>query len=368
MESITLSVSDFVAVLNQTLEFAYPNVTIVGELANVRVARGKWVYFDIKDEFASVKCFGTVFQLPGPIEDGMTVRLVAAPRMHPLYGFSLHIMRMLPVGEGSIKKAADLLQQKLEAEGLFDPLRKRLLPPIPDYILLITSVESAAYKDFIKVLKARWAGMKITVFNVQVQGEQAVIDITQAFERITQLDVLPDVVVVTRGGGSADDLAVFNVEQVVRAVAASRVPTLVAIGHERDISLAELAADKRASTPSNAAELLVPDKSTVKKELQDLDTALRQSTVSNLKLQQMQLSHMQNILESYATSIYEVSARALKSSIDILELLNPRTILRRGYTIVRDTSRCKVVRRLVDIDRGPLQIEFYDGTIEVHKE
>ncbi len=109
---LILSVGDFVALLNQTLEFAYPNVTIVGELSNLRVSKGKWLYFDLKDEFASVKFFGTVYQLPGPLEDGMSVQVRGLPRVHPLYGFSVTVQSILPIGEGSIKKAAALLQAK----------------------------------------------------------------------------------------------------------------------------------------------------------------------------------------------------------------------------------------------------------------
>ena len=116
-EVLAMSVSDFVAVLNQTLEYAYPNVTVSGELANFRVSKGRWVYFDLKDETASVKFFGTIYQLPGPLEDGMTLAVRGIPRLHPLYGFSVTVQSMQPTGEGSIKKAAALVEAKLQAEG-----------------------------------------------------------------------------------------------------------------------------------------------------------------------------------------------------------------------------------------------------------
>src|SRR3984957_5900234 len=123
-----LSVSEFVALINQTLEFAYPGVTIIGELANFRIARNQWLYFDLKDEFSSVKFFGTVYQLPGPLEDGLLLKVRGQPRLHQLYGFSVNILSLQPTGEGSLRRAADLLRAKLAAEGLFDESRKRALP------------------------------------------------------------------------------------------------------------------------------------------------------------------------------------------------------------------------------------------------
>src|ERR1700761_5681805 len=116
-EAIEVSVSEFVALLNQTLEFAYPSVVITGELANFRVSKNRWVYFDLKDELSTVKFFGTVYQLPGPLEDGMVLKVRGQPRLHNLYGFSVNIQSIQPAGEGSIRKAADLLQQKLAKEG-----------------------------------------------------------------------------------------------------------------------------------------------------------------------------------------------------------------------------------------------------------
>jgi exodeoxyribonuclease VII large subunit len=144
---LTFSVSEFVALLNQTLEYAYPNVTITGELANFRVSKNRWAYFDLKDEEATVRFFGTIYQLPGPLEDGMMVAVRGVPRLHPQYGFSITVQHIQPVGEGSIRKAAQLLEAKLTAEGLFDPERKRPLPYPPAHIGLVASAESAAYRD-----------------------------------------------------------------------------------------------------------------------------------------------------------------------------------------------------------------------------
>ncbi len=151
---IELSVSDFVELLNQTLDYAYSGVVIVGELANLRVSKNRWVYFDLKDAESTVKFFGTVYQLPGPLEDGMILKVRGQPRLHNLYGFSVNVQSMRPAGEGTIKRAAELLQAKLTTEGLFDDSRKRPLPYPPVRIGLIASRQSAAYADFIKILIA----------------------------------------------------------------------------------------------------------------------------------------------------------------------------------------------------------------------
>lgn len=332
---ITLTVSEFVALVNQTLEYAYPNITITGELANFRVSKNRWVYFDLKDEQASVKCFGTVYQLPGPLEDGMLLAVKGAPRLHPLYGFSVNILSMQPTGEGSIKKAAALLQAKLTAEGLFDVARKRALPYPPTSIGLITSAESAAYRDFMKIINARWGGVVIALADVQVQGEPAVANIVAAIEQFNQLPTPPDVLVITRGGGSAEDLQAFSTEQVTRAVAASRIPTLVAIGHEVDISLAELAADQRASTPSNAAELLVPDRKAVLKHLEAQQKHLNHQLKQFFAAAQKHLELQADNLLRAATYQFETATQALRSRGQLLEAFNPQRALERGYAVVR---------------------------------
>jgi len=206
----SFSVSEFVAVLNQTLEYAYPNVVVSGEIANFRVSKNRWVYFDLKDEGATVKFFGTIYQLPGPLEDGMVVAVRGMPRLHPLYGFSVTAQTIQPVGEGSIKKAAKLLEAKLAAEGLFDAERKRPLPYPPSHIGLVASTESAAYRDFVKVIGARWGGMQISVIDVQVQGEASPAQVVAAIQQFNQMASSPEVLVVTRGGGSAEDLQAFS--------------------------------------------------------------------------------------------------------------------------------------------------------------
>ena len=364
---LVFSVSDFVAVLNQTLEYAYPTVTIVGELSNFRISKNKWVYFDLKDEYSSVKFFGTIYQLSGPLEDGLTMQVRGVPRLHPLYGFSVTAQSMQPVGEGSIKKAASLLQEKLTKEGLFDPSRKRVIPYPPKSVGLIASSESAAYHDFIKVLNERWCGVDISLADVQVQGEAAIGQIVAAIEYFNQQAIPPEVLIVTRGGGSADDLAVFSTEQVTRAVAGSRIPTIVAIGHEVDISLAELAADMRASTPSNAAQLLTPDKKATLNQL-NISSDTLWSMVQNIFSGQIDdLARKSLDLGNYIGSTLDRAEQLLKANNNLLEALSPKSVLKRGFAIIRSTG--KVVDKAKGIAIGKeLSLELADGYITVKTE
>jgi exodeoxyribonuclease VII large subunit len=334
MPELELTPGEFVAFLNQTLEFAYPSVVVVGELANFRISKNKWVYFDLKDDEAIVRCFGTVYQLPEPLEDGMLLKVRSTPRLHPQYGLSLNIQNITPSGEGTIKRAANLLEAKLMAEGLFAPERKRSLPYPPVRIGLIASSESAAYSDFIKIINQRWAGLEIVVSDVLVQGELAAEQVIQALEQMNQLAEPPDVIVLTRGGGSAEDLQAFSSELVVRAVAASRIPTIVAIGHERDISLAEMAADQRASTPSNAAELLTPDRRQVLAQLSQSRKQLGQTLSQNIEQVRQGLHDYQIELGTSLRQIITRSEQRLAAGKQLLGALNPRTILDRGFALV----------------------------------
>lgn len=356
------SVSGFVAVLNQTLDYSFHTVQISGEISNYRLSKNKWVYFDLKDDQASLKCFGSIYQLPMPLQDGMTVVITGTPRLHPLYNFSITFQTISLRGEGTIKKAASLLEEKLRKEGLFDEERKRTIPYPPQHIGLITSSESAAYHDFEKILRQRWGGVYVTLVDVQVQGEAAPNQIVNAIAQLQQLPDLPDVIVIIRGGGSADDLQAFSTEQVTRAVATSRIPTVVAIGHEVDISLAELAADHRASTPSNAAEILVPDKQSELQKVQQRRALLSQSVERLLEdkqnLVKLQLGRIDNALQSL---IHEAQRRLVLHS-NILQAYNPTAALQRGYALVR-AGQVHILSGKAVKPGDNLEIEIADATI-----
>jgi exodeoxyribonuclease VII large subunit len=332
---LILTPTDFVAIANQTLEYTFGLVKIEGELANFRISKKRWVYFDIKDELSKIACFASIYNLPGPLEDGMLVVIDGQPRLHPQFGFSITIQTVKPSGEGSIKKAYEILQAKLQAEGLFEPARKRFLPYPPQSIALITSKESAAYTDFIKVLNNRWPFVELKLYDVQVQGEASPLQLTEAINTINNLAELPDVMVITRGGGSADDLVAFDDERVVRAIASSRVATMVAIGHETDVSLSELAADKRASTPSNAAELLVPSKKDELANLSLVKTAFQQNIRALLKSEITLLNTLRRQFLAQLANLLEVTTQQIKSSKALLRAYSPDLALKRGYSIAR---------------------------------
>lgn len=356
------TVTEFVSVVNQTLEYAYSNVVVTGEIANFRVSKNRWVYFDLKDDTSSVRFFGTVYQMPGPLEDGMTVMVRGVPKLHPQYGFSVTVQAIKPTGEGSIKKAAALLEKKLRAEGLFDESRKRPIPYPPTHIGLITSGESAAFRDFTKILNARWGGVTVTLIDVQVQGEPAPAHIVSALKQFNTMPDAPDVLVITRGGGSADDLLAFSTEQVTRAVAASRIPTVVAIGHEVDVSLAELAADQRASTPSNAAELLVPDRTAVLHHVQvqrDRVAHMAEQVLQQARIRiKTQADHLSTAVEhSLSQARQQLTLRS-----QVLQAYNPQAALQRGYALVRKGQQ--VVRTANDVQPDDeITVQLADATL-----
>ncbi|MFZ1483920.1 MAG: exodeoxyribonuclease VII large subunit [Candidatus Saccharimonadales bacterium] len=364
MQEYVFGVSEFVMSLNATLEGAFPYVEIEGELANFRVSKGKWVYFDLKDEDSTIKCFATIYSLPGPLEDGMVVRVAGTPRLHQLYNFSFQVQSIVPIGEGALKRANDLLALKLQKEGLFDEARKRPLPYPPKHIAVITSAQSAAYADFIKITSARWQAMTVDVYDVLVQGINAPGALVGALQRINAEPELPELVVMIRGGGSPEDLAAFSDERVVRAVSASRVPTLVAIGHEVDVSLAELAADKRASTPSNAAELLTPDKTTEKRHVRSLRKALTENITQTILTELQMVSVLRKDLGSARAYIYRSAVEALAAKTKMLAVLDPQRPLQQGYAIVRDNAGKTVLSGRQVHSGDALAIQFKDAVVQ----
>lgn len=361
-QQLVFGVSDFIAVVNQTFEYAFTGVYIEGEISDLRVSKNKWVYFDLKDEASSIRCFATVFQVGGAFEDGMRVRVRAMPKLHNQYGFSVTIQAIQPVGEGALKRASDLLRAKLEQEGLFAAERKRMVPYPPKVVALVASRESAAYGDFLKVISARWVGLQIDSYDTQVQGETAPDSLVAAITKASQS--MADVLVLTRGGGSLDDLAAFSDERVVRAIAACRIPTVVAIGHERDESLAELVADLRASTPSNAAELLTPDRRDVTAKLQVLKNQLSQLLGQSVQRKQVHLAEQQSKLQYLTERLLAQQAHELAAKNQLLTLLNPKNVMARGYNLA--FKQAQLVRSSKDIVAGDtLELHFIDGKAQV---
>lgn len=335
MDDVLLSVSEFVALTNQTLEYAYPVVQVEGEVAEFRIAQGKWVSFKLKDTGAVVNCFTALAQMRVPLEDGMRVIVIAAPRLNNKGYFNLNIRAVKPVGEGSIKKGFELLKAKLEKEGLFAIERKRSLPRVPQRIAVITSTESAGYADFVKIINERWGGLQVDVAHTQVQGVPAPDQIIRAIRYFNSLDVLPEVLVIIRGGGSAEDLSTFNDEPLVRAIAESRIPTLVGVGHEVDHTLADMISDARAATPTNAAQMLVPDRREI------IRSARAQANSVGFLLTQAIDNYSRRTKDNLEAAFLRIQEK-LDDAFERLGVLrvataqlNPDNVLKRGYALLR---------------------------------
>ena len=323
-----LTVADFVASLNQTLGMAYPTVIVVGEVAEFGISQGKFAFFKLKDETATISCFMMAFKMVTPLENGMKIRVLATPKVRDASGFlSLNVAKYQPVGEGSIKKALELLKKKLEKEGLFDPTKKRPLPDVIQKIAVISSVDAAGYRDFIKILGERAGGLEIEVINTAVQGMNAPDEMMRALKKFNER-AAADVICLVRGGGSKDDLAAFNDEALARAIRASRLPVLVGVGHEVDESIADLVADARASTPTHAAQLLTPrDKREQVAYLRNMVAQMERMILRSVRVVPQQIRQM---LEQ---KIYELG-RNLSGAKAVLAELNPEKVLERGYAII----------------------------------
>lgn len=400
-----LSVTQFVELVNAALS-TLERVTVEGEVEDYKVIQQKWVVFDLKDESSLVKCFMPAWHLRTVIEDGMLVRVTGAPKLRPKGFFSFVLDSVQPAGEGALRRAFELLKQKLTAEGLFATERKRSLPRFPQRIGLITSRDAAAYGDFLKVLKARQGGLEIFFIHTNVQGEDAPDQIIQALATANSYAPPVDAIVLVRGGGSLEDLQAFNDERVVRTVATSRLPIVVGIGHERDVTLAELAADQRASTPSNAAELLVRSREELHQAIYRLQNSLRQHLHTRLADSRQAIHHhltavrtsvgvqqqrvhthivrliglqrrftdtigrrRQRVL-TWSTSLshamhkeVETYHTQLKDLLRLLQSLSPEKVLLRGYSITR-TAEGHVVTSVAPLKVGDnLVTQLKDGSV-----
>lgn len=329
------TVSELIDHCNFTLDREFGSALVEGEVASFKINQGKWVFFDLKDAdgVSTLSCFLPLSSLGVALSDGLKVRLRARPSLTKKGRFSLTVRSILPVGEGSIKKTFELLKRKLTAEGLFDPARKRPLPTPLSRLGVISSTAAAGYRDFLKILDNRWGGLQLFTVNTQVQGLSAADQIIAALNLLNQRSDL-DAIVIIRGGGSADDLAVFNDERLVRAIATSRLPVVTGIGHEVDETLADLAADLRASTPSNAAERLTPDRQAVRQQLTRTLAYLPERILT--AIDQAHRTTDQSLLSAQQaiTSQLALLSQRLTDLRRLLVSLNPEQVLRQGYAIL----------------------------------
>lgn len=259
----TLTVSELTDRIQGVLETDFVDVWVEGEVSNVKRAASGHIYFSLKDERAQIRA--VVWRTDARLlrfrpEDGMHVVARGGLRVYPPRGdYQISVQVLEPLGKGSLAQAFEQLKEKLEKEGLFDPARKRPLPVLPRRIGVVTSPTGAVVRDILRVLHRRYANLEVLVYPVRVQGDGAAAEIAQGLRALNRLGGL-DVIVLARGGGSLEDLQAFNDEGVARAIVASRIPTLSAVGHETDFTIADFVADLRAPTPSAAAERVVQAK------------------------------------------------------------------------------------------------------------
>lgn len=352
-------VSEFIDEFNGVVAAEYSSVEIEGEVAEFKINQGKWVFFSLKDESASVQCFMVLSQLRMPIEDGMKIIVKATPKLTPWGKFSMTVRSMRLLGAGDLKRSFELLKKKLTDEGLFDVARKRPMPENLVKVGVISSTAAAGFIDFVKILNARWGGMEILVAHTAVQGESAPDQIINALEYLNQrTDV--QLIAILRGGGSADDLSCFNDEKLVRAVAGSRIPVITGIGHEIDRSLTDFAADIVASTPSNLAEMITHDRMTERRILKqkvarigqllreeiltmEHDVSRRKNVIS-MRIQREVIGFVNDSLLKNQRAIlqarHKIATIFAKAEGDfqrgraILASYNPEAVLARGYAIV----------------------------------
>ncbi|MBX3424306.1 MAG: exodeoxyribonuclease VII large subunit [Pirellulales bacterium] len=256
------SVSQLTAQIKSLLESSFDDVRVAGEISNFSRPQSGHCYLTLKDDAAQLRAViwrGTASRLRVDLRDGLEVVCRGRLDLYPPRGsYQLVVDELCLQGEGALEAALRKLRDKLAAEGLFAPERKRPLPRMPRRIAVVTSPTGAAVRDFLEVLRRRWRGVEVFILPTRVQGDGAAQEIVAAIRDGARMRPAPDVLIVTRGGGSLEDLWCFNEESVVRAIAASPIPTISAIGHEIDVTLADLAADVRALTPSEAAERVVP--------------------------------------------------------------------------------------------------------------
>lgn len=308
VSSFTQLVADHLSVLGE--------VCVEGEISQMQVSQGKWLFLTLKDQAASVSVFAPAFKITAlnSLTDGMQVQVYGTASLYQKTGrFSLNAYRIVPAGEGALRLAYEQLKAKLKAEGLFDVSRKRPIPPLPQHIGLITAVDARAYTDFTKVLAGRLGGLTISFYPVQVQGVSSVPSILKAFEYFNRQASPPDVIVLTRGGGSLEDLMSFNDEAVARAVFSCKIPVISAIGHEADQALTDFVADLRASTPSNAAELLVQSRQELLQRVAHLSLRIENAITAELRDEQRLVNYygerLRSILRIHQTKAQKLTER-----------------------------------------------------------
>jgi len=385
-----LTVAQLTSQLKSVVEADFADVWVAGEISNFSRPQSGHCYFTLKDDTAQLRAViwrGTTSRLKFKPEDGLEVVCRGHLDVYPPRGsYQLVVEQAHLQGVGALELALRKLREKLAQEGLFDSERKQRLPSFPRRIGVVTSPTGAAIRDFLEVLRRRWRGVEVFVFPVRVQGDDATREIADGIRVANKMKPLLDVLVVGRGGGSLEDLWSFNEELVVRAIADSTVPVVSAVGHEIDVTLADLAADVRALTPSEAAERVVPSSQDVSELLRGLHTRLQTALNS-------QAASLRSRLESLASrpalarpldsvhnlsrQVDDLSARLHAAAKNVfrdkksrltaiggkLETLSPLSVLQRGYSVIHDHDTGRLITSSKQLRRGQsIQTQFAEGS------
>lgn len=366
------------------------NISVSGEISSLKRYQSGHIYFNLKDNECSVSCvmFRSKAVLSGVLaEDGLKVIATGRASLYDRDGkFQLYINEIKSDGKGDLYAAFEELKRKLEKEGLFDASKKQKIPYLPRKIGVASSPSGAVIRDIINVLTRRFPGFDLQLIPVKVQGDGAADSIIKAL-KIFNNRKEADVIIIARGGGSMEDLWCFNDERLARAIAASEIPVISAIGHETDFTICDFAADLRAPTPSAAAELAVPNRTDITELLFSSKNSMNLSLTRKLEYSKLRL---QNILVSSIiskpeiiwkerkelisnhtdriTSSVERKLNDFKKRLDLatgaLESLNPVKVIRRGYAIVRNNNSGKQMNSIADALAGDkLTIKLFDGNI-----
>jgi len=384
------TVSQLLAGLRQLLDDRVGRLWVVGEVSNLRLAGSGHAYFSLKDDGGQIRAAlfrSAARRLAFEPEDGLEVLAYGDVTVYEARGDLQIIVRQLePRGQGALQLAFEQLRRRLEAEGLFDPGRKRALPPFPRCVGIVTSRSAAALRDVLEVTGRRLASVPLLVAPTRVQGEGAEHEVAAALDALSLVPEV-DLVLLMRGGGSLEDLQSFNSEVVARAIARSRVPVVSGVGHEVDVTIADLVADVRAPTPSAAAELALPDRNALARNLERdghrLSRAMRALLAARgarvereraalhalapraqLAKRRVRLADAVHALERAGTARVSASRQRLAGLAARMESLSPLAVLGRGYALVRRQSDGAILRSPAQVAPGDrLSLRVAEGEV-----
>lgn len=360
------SVADVTRRARYLIEAGFDRVWVRGEVTGFKAYQSGHWYFSLRDHQAQVRCVMWRSENVGlkPPQEGTEVFVEARPTVWEERGeFRLVVRQLVPTdASGLWQLRLEQARAALERDGLLDPARKRRLPPYPLRLAIVTSIDGAALRDMVSVIGRRWPAAEVLVVPARVQGEEAESDLLRALDLVNRIEEL-DLVIVGRGGGAREDLWAFNSEKVARAVAAVRVPTISAVGHETDISLTDLVADYRAPTPSAAAEAAVPHRGEVLRAVDVLARRLAHGLRRRIELGRERLERTADRLGDAIEDQINRRKHRLATLAASLDALSPLRVLERGYAVARDESGA-VLSRTAQFPAGMrFRLTLRDGQV-----